>query len=161
MAGDYRSEGRREPVLDGSGLRVAIACGRFNDAITVRLLEGAQRALTAAGVKPDDIREVWVPGAFELPLAARALARSGTVDAVVCVGAVIRGETTHYDLVSGECARGLQQVQLETGVPIGFGVATTENIDQALARADGDGGHNIGADAAAAAIEMAAWLRWL
>ena len=104
---------------------------------------------------------VEVAGAFELPFACRSVAQSGRVDALIAIGAVIRGETTHYELVSEECARGLQDVQLATGVPIGFGVLATENLDQARARSEPAGGHNVGADAAAVAVEMARLVeRW-
>ena len=154
MAGDYRSPDRVDPVLDGTGMRIGVACSRFNDGITLRLLDGVRRGLDAAGVKPDDVLEVWVPGAFELPLTAKTLAGSGRVDAVICLGCVIRGDTSHYELVAGESARGIQDVSLSTGVPIVFGVLTTEDLDQALARSEGPGGHNVGEEGAAAAVEM-------
>jgi 6,7-dimethyl-8-ribityllumazine synthase len=141
--------------LDGNGVRVALVCSRFNDHITTRVVEGARRGLSAFGVADDDIIEAWVPGAFELPFAAKAFAGSGRVDAVICAGAVIRGETSHYDLVAGECARGIQLVQLETGVPVAFGVLTTEDVAQALARSEPEGGRNIGEECAAVAVEMA------
>ena len=96
----------------------------------------------------------WVPGAFEVPFAAKKMALSGRVDAVVCLGAVIRGETSHYDFVAGECARGIQDVQLEVGVPVVFGVLTTENVVQAEARSEGPGGHNVGEECARTAVEM-------
>lgn len=144
--------------LDGAGLRVAVIRTRWNPEIIERLSEGAQRALADAGVTQIDMVEV--PGAFELPFAARAVATSGRIDAIVAIGAVIRGETTHYDIVSEECARGLQDVQLSVGVPIGFGVLATENLEQALARSEGAQQHtapfhNVGFDAAQVAIEMA------
>jgi 6,7-dimethyl-8-ribityllumazine synthase len=161
VAGDARSDDRVEPVLDGTGLRVAVLCGRFNDRITNRLLDGARRGLIAAGVVPEDVSVAWVPGAFELPFAAKAHAESGRFDAVITLGAVIRGETTHYDLVAGECARGVQQVQLETGVPVLFGVLTTENLDQALARSEDAGGHNVGEECGLGAVEMVGLLRSL
>ena len=141
--------------LDGTGLRVGVVRTRWNSGVVDRLAEGAERGLKALGVVADDIVEVSVPGSFEIPFAARALAVSGQVDAVVCVGSVMRGETSHYDLVAGECARGIQDVQLATGVPIGFGVLATEDEHQALARAEGPGGHNVGEEAAQAAVEMA------
>ena len=144
--------------LRGDGLRVAIACGRFNDLITERLLAGARDGLVRHGVDEASITEAWVPGAFELPLVARALAASGEHDAVVCFGAVIRGETGHYEFVAGECARGIQQVQLDTGVPVLFGVLTTENLEQALERADPARGDK-GAEVALGAIEMVQVLR--
>jgi 6,7-dimethyl-8-ribityllumazine synthase len=159
MAGDYRSERRVEPVLDGAGVRVGVVCARFNDGITWRLLDGVRRGLATAGVADGDVEVLWVPGSFELPVTAKALAVSGRVDAVICVGAVIRGDTTHYDLVAGECARGIRSVALETGLPILFGVLTTENVDQALVRSEEAGGHNVGEEAAAAAVEMVAVLR--
>ncbi len=141
--------------LDGSGLRVGVVRARWNAQIVDRLAEGVERGLKALGVAAEDVVEVSVPGSFEVPFGARALASSGRVDAVVCIGAVIRGETTHYDIVAGECARGVQRVQLTTGVPVAFGVLTTEDEDQALARSEGPGGHNVGEEAAAVAVEMA------
>lgn len=130
-------------------------CARFNDHVTQRLWAGARRGLAALGVADADITEVWVPGAFEVPLAAKVLAERGLVNAVVGLGCVIRGETSHYELVSGECASGLQRVQLDTGVPAVFGVLTTEDLDQALARSQDAGGHNVGEESAATAVEMA------
>jgi 6,7-dimethyl-8-ribityllumazine synthase len=141
--------------LDGKGLRVGIVRARWNDDIVQRLVDGVRRGLAAAGVLEPDVVEVSVPGSFEIPFGARALAASGRVDAVVCVGAVIRGETTHYDIVAGECAAGIQQVQLSTGVPVGFGVLTVENEAQALARSEEGSGHNVGEEAAWVAVEMA------
>ncbi len=155
MAGDHSSDAAPAAVLDGAGLRVAVVAARWNSAITLRLLEGVHRGLAEAGVAPADVAEDWVPGAFELPLAAKTWALSGRVDAVVCLGCVIRGETTHYEAVAGECASGIQQAQLETGVPIAFGALTVENLDQALARSEGPGGHNVGEDGARVAVEMA------
>jgi len=159
MAGDHESSNRRPPRLDGAGMRVAVVCGRFNDHVTERLLAGVRRGLALAGVVDEDVEEAWVPGAFELPMAAKAYASSGRVDAVVCIGCVIRGETTHYETVAGECARGIQQVQLDTGVPVVFGVLTTDDLDQSLARSEDPGGHNVGEDGAATAVEMAMLLR--
>ena len=141
--------------LDGSGLRVGVVRARWNGSIVERLADGVERGLKALGVVADDVVEVSVPGSFEIPFGARALATSGRVDAVICIGAVIRGETTHYDIVAGECARGVQDVQLSTGVPIAFGVLTTEDERQALARSEGPGGHNVGEEAALVAVEMA------
>ena len=141
--------------FDGSGLRIGVVRARWNAPIVDRLAAGVERGLDALGVVADDVVEESVPGSFEIPFGARALATSGRVDAVVCIGAVIRGETTHYDIVAGECASGVQQVQLTTGVPIAFGVLTTEDEDQALARSEGPGGHNVGEEAAAVAVEMA------
>jgi 6,7-dimethyl-8-ribityllumazine synthase len=141
--------------IDGTGLRVGVVRARWNPGVVERLAEGVERGLKALGVVADDIMELSVPGSFEIPFGARALAVSGLVDAVVCIGSVIRGETTHYDIVAGECARGVQQVQLTTGVPVAFGVLTTEDERQALARSEGPGGHNVGEEAALVAIEMA------
>ena len=139
--------------IDGSGLRVAVVRTRWNPEIIDRLADGVARTLASLGVT--DVNEVEVPGAFEIPFACRTIAASGRVDAIVAIGAVIRGETTHYDLVSEECARGLQDVQIQTGVPIGFGVLATENVDQAEARSEAGDCHNVGADAAQVAVEMA------
>ena len=141
--------------IDGVGLRVGVVRARWNAGVVERLAEGVERGLKTLGVVADDIVEVSVPGSFEIPFGARALAVSGQVDAVVCIGSVIRGETSHYDLVAAECARGIQDVQLATGVPIGFGVLATEDERQALARSEGPGGHNVGEEAAQAAVEMA------
>lgn len=159
MAGDRRGDGVPEAELDGEGLRVVVVAARWNSHVTLRLLEGVRRGLTEAGVGPAQVTEDWVPGAFELPLAAKAWALSGRVDAVICLGCVIRGETTHYESVAGECASGIQQAQLETGVPIAFGALTVENLDQALARSEGPGRHNVGEDGAKVAVEMVGVLR--
>jgi len=161
MSSDARSDQRVEPVLEGAGLRVAIVCARFNDLITMRLLDGARRGLRTAGVADDDVSVSWVPGAFELPLAAKAHIESGRVDAVIALGCVIRGETTHYDLVAGESARGLQRVQLDTGVPVMFGVLTTENLDQAIVRSEDAGGHNVGEECGLGAVELIGLFRGL
>lgn len=141
--------------LDGKGLRVGIVRARWNRHIVDRLADGVRRGLRSVNVIDDDIREISVPGSFEVPFGARALATSGTVDAVVCIGAVIRGETSHYELVAGECAAGVQQVQLSVGIPVAFGVLTTEDEPQARARSEGPGGHNVGEEAALVAVEMA------
>jgi 6,7-dimethyl-8-ribityllumazine synthase len=141
--------------LDGKGVRVGIVRARWNHDLVERLVSGVRRGLDGIGVLEQDVVEVSVPGSFEIPFGARTLASSGRVDAVVCVGAVVRGETTHYDIVAGECAAGIQQVQLSTGVPIGFGVLTVENEAQALARSEDEGGHNVGEEAAWVAVEMA------
>jgi 6,7-dimethyl-8-ribityllumazine synthase len=142
----------------GTGLRIGIACARFNGGITTRLLDGALDTLEEAGLDRRDIVVAWAPGAFELPLVARAFALAGKVHAVLCFGAVIRGDTGHYDFVAGECASGLQRVQLDTGVPVVFGVLTTETLDQALERSEPD--HtNKGREAADTAIEMVRLLR--
>ncbi len=138
--------------LDGTGLRVAVVSARWNADGCEALVAGALRSIEGAGAVAE---HATVPGAFELPFAAKVVAERGDVDAIVVVGCVIRGETTHYELVSNGCADGVMRVQLDTGVPVGLGIATVENHDQALARAQGPGGHNVGEDAAAAAIEMA------
>jgi 6,7-dimethyl-8-ribityllumazine synthase len=139
--------------LRGDGLRVAVVTSRFNDLVTERLHDGCVDGLARHGVGPTSITEVWVPGALELPLAAQRLAASGEVDAVVCLGAVIRGSTDHHLHVGGQCAAGLARVQLDTGVPVVFGVLTTDAVDAALERAGGKMG-NKGFEAAATAIEM-------
>src|SRR3954452_48089 len=142
MARDVVAAGREEPELDGRGLRIAVVCGRFNDHVTVRLLDGVRRGLAAVGVDPSCITEAWVPGAFEIPLVAKAFAQAG-VDAVIGVGCVIRGDTAHFEHVAGQCAAGLQQAGLDTGVPCIFGVLTTEDLQQALDRSMESGGHNV------------------
>lgn len=154
MAENVRAEGAPEPRRDGTGMRLAVVCGRFNDHVTLRLLDGVRRGAEACGVDPGSLVEEWVPGAFEIPFAAKTIAESARVDAVICLGAVIRGETSHYDFVAGECARGIQDVQLSTGVPVLFGVLTTEDLPQAEARSAGPGGHNVGEECAQTAVEM-------
>lgn len=141
--------------LSGTGLRIGVVRARWNSSIVDRLAHGVGRALATLGVDPSDVVDETVPGSFELPMGASILARSGKVDAIVCLGSVIRGETSHYDLVAGEAAAGIQQVQLLTGVPVAFGVLTTEDEVQALARSGGPGEHNVGEDAAVVAVEMA------
>jgi 6,7-dimethyl-8-ribityllumazine synthase len=141
--------------LDGAGLRIGVVRARWNSHIVDRLAAGVGRGLAALAVDPADVVDVTVPGSFELPMGARVLAASGRVDAVICLGCVIRGETSHYELVAGEAAAGIQQVQLSTGVPVAFGILTTEDEAQALARSEGAGGHNVGEDAAIVAVEMA------
>jgi 6,7-dimethyl-8-ribityllumazine synthase len=132
------------------GGRFALVVGRFYEELAERLVEGARGALEAAGAESVDVYDV--PGAFELPLAAKYAAESGRYDAIVALGAVIRGETDHYDFVCGESARGLQQVQLATGVPVGFGVLTVDSMEQALARVAGGGKRDSGAHAAEAVL---------
>ena len=117
------------------GMKVAIVASRFNEIIVNKLLGGAVDGLVRHGVDENNITAVWVPGAFEIPIAADKLAKSGKYDAVICVGAVIRGDTTHYDYVCNEVSKGVAHVSLNTGVPVLFGVITTENIEQAIARA--------------------------
>jgi 6,7-dimethyl-8-ribityllumazine synthase len=139
----------------GTGLRIAVACARFNGAITTRLLEGCLLGFDEAGVDRRDVTVAWAPGAFELPVVARAFATAATApDAVVCLGAVIRGETGHYDVVAGQCAAGIQQVACTTGVPVIFGVLTCDSLDQALRRSD-PGEENKGLEAARSAVAMA------
>ena len=146
--------------LDGTGMRIAVVCSRFNDLVTDRLLAGALDSLRRHGVDDASVTVAWVPGAFELPLVARQLAASGECDAVVCLGAVVRGATGHYEHVAGQCAAGLQRAQLDTGVPVAFGVLTTDTMEQALDRAGGKAG-NKGFEAATTAIETADLLRQL
>jgi 6,7-dimethyl-8-ribityllumazine synthase len=153
MSSNFRSANPAPAELDGSGMHIAIVCGRFNDLITNRLLAGAAKGLGALGVADEDVVVVWVPGAFEIPFAAKLLAETGRYDAVIGLGAVIRGDTPHFEYVAGECARGLQDAQLATGVPIVFGVLTTENLEQAMERSGDD--DNKGEEAARVAIEMA------
>ena len=146
--------------LVGTGLKIAIAISRFNDTIGLELLRGAQTALRMHGVAEQDVDVAWVPGAFELPLVARKLADTRNYDAVICLGVVIRGATTHYELVSAHAAAGIASASQQSGVPVIFGVLTTENIEQAWERAGTKAGNN-GAHAAQAAIEMATLLRQL
>ena len=145
--------------LTGSDLRIAIAVARFNETVTSRLLEGARKALLRHEVAEDNVTVAWAPGAFELPLVARSFAESGDYDAVVCLGAVIRGETSHFDFVAAEAARGISQVAADTGLPVIFGVITPDNLEQALDRAGGQ--QDKGYDAVVSAIEMANLLRQL
>ena len=139
---------------DASGLRFAIVVARFNEPITGVLLEGAQRTLAQRGAGPDDVEVFWVPGAFEIPLVAQACARSGRFQAVICLGAVVQGETDHYRLVAEQAAQGIADVSLQTGVPCIFEVLATPTLELALARAGGSAG-NKGEEAADAAIQVA------
>jgi 6,7-dimethyl-8-ribityllumazine synthase len=143
-----------EGTLDGAGLRVCVVVSRWNEFVTRRLLEGAERVLRERGLADGDVTVAWVPGAFELPTAAKWAAASGRYDAVVCLGAVIRGETAHFEYVAGGAAEGIRQAAQETGVPVIFGVLTVDTVEQALSRAGGKDGHK-GEEAALAAIEMA------
>src|SRR4051794_13177467 len=156
--GTYR---QYEGALDATGMRLAIVAGRFNDHITTPLLDGAVATLSKAGL--DDVPVHWVPGAFEIPLVAQRLATTGDCDAVICLGAVIRGDTPHFDYVAGECASGIMRVSLDTGVPIVFGVLTVDDLDQALARCGGGSHNGVGAnkgeESAATAVEMVSLLR--
>lgn len=142
-----------EGKLAAEGRKFALVASRFNSLITRQLIAGAQDCLVRHGAADDDLTLVWVPGSFEMPLAAWKLAETGDYDAVVCLGAIIRGETPHFEYVAAEAAKGIAQVALSTGVPIAFGVLTTDNLEQALDRAGVKSG-NKGADAALAAIEM-------
>jgi 6,7-dimethyl-8-ribityllumazine synthase len=155
-----RSQSAPSPVASGAGHRFALVVSRFNDSVTGRLRDGAAAALTAAGVAAGDVEEFWVPGAFELPQAARAAADTGRFDAVVCLGCLIRGETPHFEYISSAVAHGLMHASGESGIPMAFGVLTTDTIEQARARS-GDGHDNKGFEAAAAAVEMAALVRRL
>ena len=147
-------------TLVADGLRVGIVASRFNEFITAKLLSGAMDGLLRHGVREEDIQLAWVPGAFEIPLIAQKMARSGRYDAVICLGAVIRGATSHYDYVCNEVSKGIAAVSLETGVPVLFGVLTTENLEQAIERAGTKGG-NKGYDCALSAVEMCNLLRAL
>ncbi len=147
-----------EGLLQAQGMRFALVVGRFNDFIGGKLVEGALDTLKRHGARDEDIAIAWVPGAFEIPLAARRLALSGKYDAVITLGAVIRGSTPHFDYVAAEVSKGVAHVGLETGLPVIFGVLTTDSIEQAIERAGTKAG-NKGADAALAAIEMVDLLR--
>lgn len=143
-----------EAQIDAKGKTFAIIAGRFNDFITSRLVSGAEDALIRNGADQSDIDVVKVPGAFEIPLVAKSLANKKKYDAIICVGAVIRGATTHYDYVCAEMSKGIAQISLESGTPVMFGVLTTDTIEQAIERAGSKSG-NKGWDAAMGAIEMA------
>ena len=149
-----------EGVLKGDGLRFGIVVSRFNEFIGSKLLSGARDCLARHGVASADVDVAWVPGAMEIPIIAKRLANSGSYNAVICLGAVIRGSTPHFDYVAGEVAKGVAMVQLESGVPVTFGVLTTESIEQAIERAGTKSG-NKGWDAALSAIEMADLVRGL
>jgi len=146
-----------EGYISGKGLKFGIVAARFNEFIVSKLVGGALDTLHRHETADHDIDVAWVPGAFEIPLTAKKMAESGKYDAVLCLGAVIRGSTTHYDYVCNEVSKGVAQVGLQTGVPTIFGVVTTENIEQAIERAGTKAG-NKGADAAMAAMEMASLL---
>lgn len=149
-------------VLEGNvvadGIKIAIVASRFNEFIVSKLVGGAQDALLRHGVEDESITLAWVPGAFEIPLTAQKMARSGKYDAVICLGAVIKGATSHYDYVCAEVSKGVASVGLQTGIPVIFGVVTTDNIEQAIERAGTKAG-NKGYDAACTAIEMVNLLR--
>jgi 6,7-dimethyl-8-ribityllumazine synthase len=142
----------------GESLRIGVAVARWNDFITERLLAGCLGTLERHGVAADDVTVAWAPGSWELPLVCQAMARGGEVDAVIALGAVIRGATGHYEFVAGQCAAGLARVATDTGIPVIFGVLTTDTIEQAIERAGTKAG-NKGAEAATSAIEMATLLR--
>lgn len=142
----------------GTGLRFAFVVSRFNELITSRLVEGAKDALTRHGVRHQDLTLYWVPGAWEIPLVVREIALQGQVDAIIALGAVIRGDTPHFDYVASEASKGLAHVSLEQRVPVAFGILTCDTLDQALARAGSKAG-NKGVDAALSALEMADLLR--
>lgn len=146
--------------LNGEGLKIGIVASRFNEKITKSLTEGATEALTRLGVSDKDVAIVHVPGAFEIPVAAKKMALSKKYDAIVCLGAVIRGATPHFDYVAGHAASGIAQISLESGIPVIFGVLTTDTIEQAIERAGTKCG-NKGADAAFAAVETANVLKLL
>ena len=137
----------------GSNIKVGIIAARFNEFIVSKLVSGAEDALVRHGVDGDNITLAWVPGAYEIPVIAKKMAESGRYDAVICLGAVIKGSTSHYDLVCNEVSKGIASVSLETGVPVLFGVITTDNIEQAIERAGTKAG-NKGYDVACSAIEM-------
>lgn len=147
-----------EGKLIAEGLKFAIIVGRFNEFISSKLLSGAIDGLNRHGAKEDEIEIIWVPGAFEIPLVAKKLAKSNKYDAIICIGAVIRGSTPHFEYVSNEVAKGIANVSLSTEIPIIFGVLTTDNIEQAIERAGTKNG-NKGYDAAITAIEMANLLK--
>ncbi|MFZ5797344.1 MAG: 6,7-dimethyl-8-ribityllumazine synthase [Desulfobulbus sp.] len=142
-----------EGNLNGAGRKLGIVVARFNSFISEKLLDGAMDALVRSGVDSGDIEVARVPGAFEIPLVTQRMAKSGKYDAVICLGAVIRGATPHFDFVAGEVAKGTAQVMLDTGVPVLFGVLTTETIEQAIERAGSKAG-NKGSEVAVAALEM-------
>jgi 6,7-dimethyl-8-ribityllumazine synthase len=143
-----------EGMLNGKGMKFALVVGRFNELISIRLYEGAMDCLRRHDVADGDVDTAWVPGAFEMPLVAKRLAAVGRYDAVVCLGAVIRGGTPHFDYVAAEVSKGIAKVSLDTGVPVIFGVLTTDTIEQAVERAGTKAG-NKGWSAAATALEMA------
>ena len=149
-----------EGDLDARNLRFAIVASRFNEAVVERLIDGAVQSLDGHGADPERLELVRVPGAYDLPLVARRIAESGRADAIIALGAVIRGETAHFEYVASACAQGLSRVADDTGIPVAFGVLTTETEEQAEARAGGAEG-NRGADAAEAAIRLASLLRRL
>lgn len=149
-----------EGTYQGEGVKIAIVAARFNEFITQKLVGGAEDTLLRHGVAADDITLAWVPGAFEIPVVAQKMAASGKYDAVICLGAVIRGATSHYDYVCAETSKGIAQASMETGVPVLFGVLTTDTIEQAIERAGTKSG-NKGSDCAMSALEMVSLCRKL
>ncbi len=147
-----------EGKLVAEGIKVGIVVARFNEFIGSKLLSGAMDGLTRHNVNKEDIEVAWVPGAFEIPLVASRMAKSGKYDTIICLGAVIRGTTTHYDYVCSEVSKGIAYIELETGIPVMFGVITTENIEQAIERAGTKAG-NKGYDCALSAVEMVNLIR--
>ncbi len=159
MGKDFRgTNGPRTDEPDGSGIRLGIVCARWNDAVTSRLLRGATERAVELGIADDDVDVAWVPGAFELPLAAQAMAQTGRYDAVVALGCVIRGDTAHFEYVAGPAAEGIMRAQLDSGVPVVLGVLTTENRRQALVRSvlpeEDLSGDNKGTESVGVAVEM-------
>jgi 6,7-dimethyl-8-ribityllumazine synthase len=150
----------RKGSHDATGLKFGIVASKFNKFVTSRLLAEAIKTLVKAGANEEDLEVIRVPGAFEIPLVARQLARSGRFDAVICLGAVIRGDTPHFDYIAGEASRGILRASMETDVPVVFGVLTTDTVAQAIERAD-PAKHNRGAGAAVTAIEMANLMKQL
>ncbi len=164
MGKDFRgTDGPLTDEPDGTGIRLGIACARWNDAVTSRLLRGATERAEALGIADEDLDVAWVPGAFELPLAAQSMAQSGRYDAVVALGCVIRGDTAHFEYVAGPAAEGIMRAQLDSGVPVVLGMLTTEDRRQALVRSvlpeEGLPGDNKGSEAVDVAVEMARLLR--
>ncbi|MBQ2662997.1 MAG: 6,7-dimethyl-8-ribityllumazine synthase [Clostridia bacterium] len=149
-----------EGVYSGEGLKVGIIASRFNEFITSKLVSGAEDCLVRHGVDGDDISVAWVPGAFEIPVIAKRMAESGKYDAVIALGAVIRGATSHYDYVCAEVSKGVAAVSLDTGVPVLFGILTTDTIEQAVERAGTKAG-NKGSDCAMSALEMVSLIKKL
>ena len=149
-----------EGKLSGKGLKFALVVGRFNELISTRLYEGALDCLRRHDVADGDVDAAWVPGAFEMPVVAKRLAESGAYDAVICLGAVIRGGTPHFDFIAAEAAKGIAKVSLDSGVPVAFGVLTTDTVEQAVERAGTKAG-NKGWAAASTALEMASLLKTL
>jgi 6,7-dimethyl-8-ribityllumazine synthase len=151
---EYRGE------LAGKGLKIGIVVARFNEFITRRLLEGACDMLSRLGVAQEDMMTYWVPGSFEIPLLAKKIAEAGRVDAILCLGAIIRGDTPHFEFIISEVAKGTREISLQTGVPLIFGVLSADTLEQAIERAGTKMG-NKGAEAALSAVEMANLLRKL